>query len=62
MNYYGNIRIHKYKSYQKKLILIGGFSNFYPIAEMFLIYPETLTEENFELYKNNLAFILNFFN
>ena len=35
MKYSGNIRIHKYKSYQKRLSLLGGFGNFYPIAEYF---------------------------
>ena len=60
LQFKGNIRNHKYQSYQKKLILVGGFSNFYPIAEMFLIYPETLTEENFELFLKTIGNLLNF--
>ena len=50
MKYSGNIRIHKYKSYQKRLSLLGGFGNFYPIAEMFLIYPDISTGKNFEIF------------
>ena len=60
MQYNGNIRSHKYQSYQKKLLLVGGFSNFYPIAEMFLIYPEILTEKNFEIFLKTLGSTLNF--
>ena len=60
MQYSGNIRVHKYQSYQKKIILIGGFNNFYPIAEMFLIYPEILTEQNFEIFLNTIGNILNY--
>ena len=60
MQFSGNIKNHRYQSYQKKLVLVSGFSNFYPIAEMFLIYPETLTEQNFELFLKTLANILNF--
>ena len=55
----GNIRVHKYQSYQKKLLLIGDFANFYPIAEMFLIYPEILTEKNFEIFLKTIRNILN---
>ena len=60
MQYNGNIRIHKYQSYQKKLALVGGFSNFYPIAEMFLIYPETLTEQNLETFLMTINSALNY--
>ena len=60
MQFSGNIRVHRYQSYQKKLILCGGFSNFYPIAEMFLIYPEILTEKNFEIFLKTINNILNF--
>ena len=60
MQYSGNIRIHKYQSYQKKLALVGGFSNFYPIAEMFLIYPETLTEQNLETFLMTINSTLNY--
>ena len=60
MQFSGNIKNHIYQSYQKKLALVSGFSNFYPIAEMFLIYPETLTEQNFELFLKTIGNILNF--
>ena len=60
MKYSGNIKSHKFQSYQKKLLLVGGFSNFYPIAEMFLIYPEILTEPNFEIFLKTLGSTLNF--
>ena len=56
----GNIRNHQYQSYQKKLMLVSGFSNFYPIAEMFLIHPETLNEENLQLFLKTIGSILNF--
>ena len=60
LQYTGNIRIHKYQSYQKKLALVGGFSNFYPIAEMFLIYPETLTVQNLETFLMTINSTLNY--
>ena len=60
MKYKGNILVHRYQSYQKKLVLVGGFSNFYPIAEMFLIYPDILTEQNFELFLKIIGSTLNF--
>ena len=60
LKFSGNIRVHKYQSYQKQLELIGGFSNFYPIAEMFLIYPEILTEKNFEIFLQIIGNILNY--
>ena len=50
LNFNGNIRIHKYYSYQKKLELIGGISNFLPLAELFLTHNSTLTEENLLLF------------
>ena len=46
----GNIKNHKYQCYQKKLPLVCNLSNFLPIAEMLLIHPEILNEENFELF------------
>ena len=60
MQFNGNIRVHKNQFYQKKLLLVGGFSNFYPIAEMFLIYPEILTEQNFEIFLKTIGNTLNF--
>ena len=46
----GDIKNHRYQCYQKKLSLVCNLSNFYPIAEMFLIHPEILNEENFEIF------------
>ena len=60
LQFNGNIRNHSYQNYQKKLVLVSGFGNFYPIAEMFLIYPETLTEQNFEIFLKTIGSILNF--
>ena len=46
----GDIKNHRYQCYQKKLSLVCNFSNFFPIAEMFLIHPELLNEENLEIF------------
>ena len=46
----GDIKNHKYQCYQKKLDLVCNLYNFFPIAEMFLIHQELLTEDNFELF------------
>ena len=46
----GDIKNHRYQCYQKKLSLVCNLSNFFPIAEMFLIHPEILDEENFEIF------------
>ena len=45
----GDIKNHKYICYQKKLDLVCNLNNFLPIAEMFLIHKELLTEDNLEL-------------
>ena len=47
--YNGNIRNHRYICFQKKLELVGGLVNFFPISEIFLIHPELLDEKNFDL-------------
>ena len=60
LQFSGNIRNHRNQNYQKKLMLVSGFNNFYPIAEMFLIYPEILTEQNFEIFLKIIGSILNF--
>ena len=60
LQFSGNIKNHHYTNYQKKLMLVCGFSNFYPIAEIFLIYPETLTEANFEIFLKTIGSLLNF--
>ena len=46
----GDIKNHRYQCYQKKLSLVCNLSNFFPIAEIFLIHPEILDEENFEIF------------
>ena len=46
----GDIKNHRYQCYQKKISLVCNLSNFLPIAEMFLIHPEVLNEENFEIF------------
>ena len=57
--YNGNIRNHRYICFQKKLELVGGLINFFPISEMFLIHPEILDESNFELLLKIIVNILN---
>ncbi len=56
----GNIRNHLYQNYQKKLSYVCEFSNFFPIAEMFLIYPETLNEQNFDIFLKIISNMLNY--
>ena len=60
LQFTGKIKNHRYQNYQKKLILVSGFNNFYPIAEMFLIYPETLNDQNLELFLKTIGSLLNF--
>jgi hypothetical protein len=60
LNYSGNIRTHKYQCYQKKLILVDGISNLLPLAELFLIRPKTLNEENLQLFLKIIKNILNY--
>ena len=55
----GTIRNHILISYQKKITLITNINNFYPIAEMFLMHPQTLSEENFSIYLNIFGNLLN---
>ena len=56
----GNIRNHLYQNYQKKLSYVCEFSNFFPIAEMFLIHPETLNEQNFDIFLKIISNMLNY--
>ena len=49
LKYTGNIRPHKYQCYQKKLELMGVILNILPIAEMYIIFPQILTEKNLEI-------------
>ena len=60
LKFEGNIKIHQYHNYQQKLLYVCEFSNFFPIAEMFLIYPETLNEQNFELFLKIISNMLNY--
>ena len=45
-----SIRNHRFQHYQKKIYLVCDISNFLPIGEMFLVYPQLLTEDNLELF------------
>ena len=58
--YYGNIRNHKYICYQNKLHSVCSLTNLFPIAEMFLIHPKLLTENNLELFLKIIENILNY--
>ena len=59
MQFSGNIRNHQFQIYQKKLLYVSDLNNFFPIAEMFLIFPETLSEQNFELFLLIISNMLN---
>ena len=59
MQFSGNVRNHQFQNYQKKLLYVSDLNNFFPIAEMFLIYPETLSEKNFELFLLIISNMLN---
>ena len=58
--YNGNIRNHQYQCYQKKLILVDGITNLIPIAELFLVRPKVLTEENLSLFLKIIVNVLNY--
>ena len=60
LKFNGNIKNHLYVNYQKKLLYASGLNNFFPIAEMFFIYPETLDEKNLELFLNIISNVLNY--
>ena len=55
-----NIRNHLYENYPKKILYVCELNNLFPIAEMFIIYPETLTEDNLELFLKIISNSLNF--
>ena len=59
MKFFGNIRVHKYYCFQKRLGILGLTNNLLPISEMLLIRPELLDEKNFELFLNILKTIIN---
>ena len=56
----GLIKNHKYHCYQKKLSYLGVIQNFFPIAELFLIHPQTLDENNFILFLSIIINIINY--
>ena len=56
----GSIINHKYQCYQKKLSFLGVIQNFFPIAELFLIHPEILDEQNFVLFLSIIINIINY--
>ena len=60
MQFSGNIRNHQFHNYKTKLLYVNDLNNFFPIAEMFLIYPETLSEQNFELFLIIISNMLNY--
>ena len=56
----GSVINHKYQCYQKNLAYLGVIQNFLPIAELFLIYPRTLNEDNLILFLNIIINIVNY--
>ena len=60
LNYSGNIRNHQYQCYQKKLILVDGITNLIPLAELFLVRPKTLNEDNLEIFLKIIVNIINY--
>ena len=56
----GTIRNHKYQCYQKKLVYLGVIQNYFPIAELFLIHPQTLNDKNFILFLKIIINIINY--
>ena len=59
LKFSGNIRPHKYQCLQKRIGNLGLISNLLPIAEMFVIHPELLNEDNFEIFLKIIKEILN---
>ena len=59
MKFYGNILPHLYTCFQKRIGTLGIINNLLPIAEMFVIHPELLNEENFIFYLNIIKNIIN---
>ena len=60
LKYNGNIKVHNYQCYQKKLYLVNGIKNILPIPEMFLIHPQLLNETNFHIFLEIIKNILKF--
>ena len=60
LTFSGNVKLHNYICYQKKLSLINLITNVFPIAEIFLMYPDTLNENNFEILLKIIENMLKF--
>ena len=58
LDYDGNIRNHQYQCYQKKLNLVSGITSLIPLAELFLIRPKIINEENLVLFLKIIINIL----
>ena len=58
MKFTGNIRPHKYQCFQKRIGNMGIISNLLPIAELFIIRPELLNENNLEMFLKIIKDIL----
>ena len=59
MEFSDEILPHKYKCFQKNLGNLGVIDNLFPIAEMFIIHPKLLNENNFEMFLKIIYEILN---
>ena len=60
LKFTGNIRLHNYQCYQKKLYLVNVIKNILPIPELFLIHPKLLNDNNFQLFLQIIINILQF--
>ena len=58
MKFTGNIRPHKYQCFQKRIGNMGIISNLLPIAELFVIRPELLNENTFQMFLQIIKDIL----
>ena len=56
----GPVVNHKYQCYQKNLAYLGVIQNFFPIAELFLIHPQTLNEDSLILFLNIIINIVSY--
>ena len=52
------IKLHRYKSNQKKILLLGGISNLLPIAEMLFLNQNVITENILTNYLSIISTIL----
>ena len=60
LNFSGSLLNHRYTCYQKKLENLGVIQNFPPIADFFLLYPQSLSPNNFALFFKIIINIINF--